>query len=184
VDLDFGQLDKVMEGKFRPGHFGGMAQVVNRLADIIKPANMYFGQKDFQQFVIVQNMLEQQRSPIKAVMCPIIREADGLALSSRNVRLNPETRQKANIIYKTLNKAKSLMETKSPETVQEIALNDLSIEDFRPEYFEIVDGRTLLSVDDFENADYIVACTAVWAGEVRLIDNMILKYEEPLSQNV
>lgn len=176
VELDFGQLDKVMEGEFRPGHFSGMVQVVNRLTNIVKPDKMYFGQKDFQQYTLVRNMLSQSASPVEAIMCPIIREPDGLALSSRNVRLQPDIRGKATIIYQSLLKAKSLLlkESKS-ELVRKMALHDLAIKDFKPEYFEIVDGNTLMPVEDYSESDYIVACTAVWAGEVRLIDNMIIK---------
>lgn len=175
VLLDFRQLDKTMEGKFRPGHFDGMVQVVNRLANIVEPDRMYFGQKDYQQYALVQNMLEQQKSPIKAIMCPIIRETDGLALSSRNVRLDTNIRKKATIIYKTLLKAKSLIKENSAKIVEQMALDSLTIEDFKPEYFEIVDGRSLMPVEAFDDSNFIVACTAVWAGDVRLIDNMILK---------
>jgi len=176
VNLDFGQLDKVMEGEFRPGHFGGMVQVVNRLTNIVKPDKMYFGQKDFQQYALVCNMLEQLKSPVEAIMCPIIRETDGLALSSRNVRLRPDIRQKATIIHQTLQKAKSLLEENKPEVVRKMALQDLAIKDFKSEYFEIVDGNTLMPVENYSESDYIVACTAIWAGDVRLIDNMIIKY--------
>ena len=178
LNLEFGQLARLMEGEFRPGHFDGMAQVVNRLADIVQPDNMYFGQKDFQQYAIVRDMLIQLKSPVKAIMCPIIREPDGVALSSRNVRLRPEDRQRATIIHQTLLKAKSLIKESRPEIVKELSLNQLAIKDFKPEYFEIVDGRSLLPITDFDDSDYIVACTAVWAGEVRLIDNMILKHQE------
>ena len=178
VDLDFGQLDKAMEGEFRPGHFDGMVQVVNRLANIVEPVRMYFGQKDYQQYALVQNMQEQFNSSVKVVMCPIVREEDGLALSSRNVRLEPHIRKRATIIYKTLLKAKSLLKENNSQTVSAIALKDLAIEDFKPEYFEIVDGRSLLPVEHYNDSNYIVACTAVWAGDVRLIDSMIFKHEE------
>lgn len=177
VAIDFGQLDKTMEGKFRPGHFDGMVQVVNRLANIVVPVRMYFGQKDYQQYALVQNMLEQQKSLVKAIMCPILRESDGLALSSRNARLEAAIRERATIIYQTLLKAKTIIKEKDSKTVQEIALKDLAIKDFKPEYFEIVDGRSLLPVATFNDSDYIVACTAVWAGDVRLIDSMIFKHQ-------
>ena len=176
LNLNFGQLDKLMEGEFRPGHFDGMAQVVNRLANIVQPDSMYFGQKDFQQYAIVQDMLKQQKSVIKAIMCPIIREPDGLALSSRNVRLAADIRKRATIIYQTLLNAKALMQEHNSKIVKELALKQLAIKDFKPEYFEIVDGQTLMPIESFEESDFIVACTAVWAGDVRLIDNMILKY--------
>ena len=175
VTLDFGQLDKTMEGEFRPGHFDGMVQVVNRLANIVEPTKMYFGQKDFQQYALVSNMLMQQKSDIEAVMCPIVREEDGLALSSRNVRLTSDHRKRATIIYKTLLEAKSLIKENTSREVEEIAFKSLSVDGFKPEYFEIVDGYDLTPVTDFDESDFIVACTAVWAGDVRLIDNMILK---------
>jgi pantoate--beta-alanine ligase len=178
LELDFGQLDKIMEGEFRPGHFDGMAQVVNRLANIVQPDSMYFGQKDFQQYAIVQDMLKQQKSAIKAVMCPIIREPDGLALSSRNVRLAADIRQRATIIYQTLLKAKTLIQENNPKAVKEMALKQLAIKNFKPEYFEIVDGQTLLPIESIDDSDFIVACTAVWAGDVRLIDNMIFKFQD------
>jgi pantoate--beta-alanine ligase len=178
LDLDFGQLDKTMEGEFRPGHFSGMAQVVNRLANIVEPAKMYFGQKDFQQYAIVRNMLNQLNSSVKAIMCPIIRENDGLALASRNLRLTADNRQRATIIYQTLLNAKSLIRESNSKTVKEIALKQLTIKDFKPEYFEIVDGQSLMPISRFDDSDYIVACTAVWAGDVRLIDSMIFKQQE------
>ena len=181
LDLDFEQLDKTMEGEFRPGHFDGMTQVVNRLGNIVQAHKMYFGQKDFQQYAIVQNMLKQLNSPIKLIMCPIIREEDGLALSSRNIRLKADIRQKATIIYQTLLKAKSLIKENNPELIKTMALNELSIKDFKPDYFEIVDGNSLISIDDYKSSDFIVACTAVWAGDVRLIDNMILKHQKKIA---
>ncbi len=178
LDLNFGQLDKLMEGEFRPGHFDGMAQVVNRLANIVQPDSMYFGQKDFQQYAIVEDMLKQQKSAIKAVMCPIIREPDGLALSSRNVRLVADIRQRATIIYQTLLNAKTLIQENNPKAVKEMALKQLAIKDFKPEYFEIVDGQTLLPIESYKKSDFVVACTAVWAGDVRLIDSMVFKGHE------
>ena len=177
VKLDFGQLDKTMEGEFRPGHFDGMVQVVNRLANIVQPDSMYFGQKDYQQYALVRNMIEQQGSSIEVIMCPIIREKDGLALSSRNVRLDADIRKRATIIHQTLQKAKSLLKEKNSKSVQEIALKALSIEGFRPEYFEIVDAHSLMPIETYNDSEFIVACTAVWAGDVRLIDNMILKHQ-------
>lgn len=175
LDLKMGHLDKVLEGEFRPGHFEGMAQVVKRLLDIVNPHHLYMGQKDYQQLTIVRNMIMQLDLPVKLVMCPIIREEDGLAMSSRNVRLNPNIRERATILSKTLQEAKAKINNTNPSTIQEEALKTLSIENFKPEYFRIVDGVTLLPVEDVSKSDEIVACTAVWAGEVRLIDNMILK---------
>ncbi len=175
LELDFGDLATVMEGKFRPGHFDGMAQVVNRLLNIVLPHNLYMGQKDFQQLTIVRSMLRQLDSEINLVMCPIVREEDGLAMSSRNVRLTPEHRKLALVLSQTLKKAKELIDKKTPEEIQKWAMEELAIADFKPEYFDIIDGITLQAVDDFQGTDFAVACTAVWVGEVRLIDNMVLK---------
>jgi len=175
LELDFGKLAMVMEGQFRPGHFDGMAQVVNRLLDMVQPHSLYMGQKDFQQITIVRSMLAQLESEIKLVMCPIMREENGLAMSSRNVRLTPENRILAVKISQTLSAAKKLVDDKTPNEVKEWAMQELSIPEFRPEYFEIVDGITLQSIDDFSETNFAVACTAVWAGDIRLIDNMVLK---------
>jgi len=175
LELDFGDLARVMEGKFRPGHFDGMAQVVNRLLNIVLPHNLYMGQKDFQQLTIVRSMLKQLDSKINLVMCPIVREEDGLAMSSRNVRLNTEHRKLALVLSQTLKKAKELIAEKTPVEIQKWAMEELAIADFKPEYFDIVDGVTLQAVEDFQGTDFAVACTAVWVGEVRLIDNMVLK---------
>ncbi len=175
LDLDFGNLATVMEGEFRPGHFDGMAQVVNRLLNMVQPDSLYMGQKDFQQITIVRSMLTQLKSKIKLVMCPIIREENGLAMSSRNLRLTPENRSLAVKISQTLLEAKNQVENKTPKEVKVWAMQELSISEFKPEYFEIVDGITLQPIDDFNATNFAVACTAVWAGEVRLIDNMVLK---------
>lgn len=178
VNINFGQLDKLMEGEFRPGHFKGMAQVVNRLSNIVQPDKMYFGQKDFQQYAIVRYMLTQLKSSTEAVMCPIVREKDGLALSSRNLRLENDIRQRANIIHETLIEAKSLVNEKEITFVKELALKKLAIKDFKPEYFEIIDGKSLKPIMNFDDSDYVVACVAVWAGDVRLIDSMIFKNQK------
>ncbi len=175
LELDFGKLATTMEGEFRPGHFDGMAQVVNRLVNMVQPHSLYMGQKDFQQITIVRSMLTQLESKIKLVMVPIMRHEDGLAMSSRNVRLTPENRNRAVIISQTLSEAKNKVENKTPKEVETWAMKELSIPEFKPEYFEIVDGITLQPIDDFNETDFAVACTAVWAGEVRLIDNMVLK---------
>ena len=175
LELDFGKLATTMEGEFRPGHFDGMAQVVNRMLNMVKPHSLYMGQKDFQQITIVRSMLTQLNSKVKLVMCPIKREENGLAMSSRNVRLTPENRNLAVKISQTLSAAKKLVNSKTPQEVEKWAMQELSIPEFKPEYFAIVDGITLQSISDFGETNFAVACTAVWAGEVRLIDNMVLK---------
>ncbi len=176
LQLELGQLDKVMEGAFRPGHFQGMAQVVKRLLDIVQPDRLYMGQKDFQQFSIVGHMIQQLGLPVELVMVPTVREADGLAMSSRNVRLSEEQRMAAPMIFQTLSWAKTQLGTLPIAEIEAEAMQRLSsLPDFRPEYFQIVDGRTLLPVVDPEGHEWIVACVASWVGEVRLIDNLELK---------
>ncbi len=173
--FDFGHLDQSMEGAHRPGHFQGMAQVVNRLLDIVKPDSLFMGQKDFQQFTIVKEMLRQMNSSTQLTMCPIIREGDGLAMSSRNRRLSKEQRLVAPNIFRTLNVAKEKTHSHSPEQIEKEALMMLAIPGMEPEYFEIVDGTTLQPFEQFEEVEMAVACTAVRLGTIRLIDNMILK---------
>jgi pantoate--beta-alanine ligase len=176
IDLDFRQLDKVMEGEFRPGHFKGMATVVHRLLDIVQPQRLYMGQKDFQQLSIVRDMIRQLNLPVELVMCPTRREADGLAMSSRNVRLTPEMRAAAPVIFQTLSWAKTAMEKGQPAAeIQAEAMQKLADSGLRPEYFDMVDGVSLLPVKGWDNSDFIVACVAAFAGEVRLIDNLVLK---------
>lgn len=171
--FEFGSLEKIMEGAFRPGHFAGVAQVVSRLLDIVQPDRIYMGQKDFQQVAIIKSMLQQLQSPVQLVMCPTVREADGLAMSSRNARLTPEFRQKAPAIYQALLQAKKWSGNgQTPSEIQSQALKQLMNAGLKPEYFEIVDSETLLPIARFNEAKNIVACTAVWAGEVRLIDNI------------
>ena len=173
--IDFGEMAHVMEGAFRPGHFDGMAQVVKRLLDIVQPNRLFMGQKDFQQISIVQNMLFQLKSDIQLIMCETMRENDGLAMSSRNIRLTPEHRKKAPLIYKTLLKAKKMSAKKSPEDIKKWAISQFLSPDFKPEYFDIVDGKTLQSITNFETTGFVVACVATWLGEVRLIDNVVFK---------
>jgi len=175
--FDFGQVDKVMEGKFRPGHFDGVVEVVYRLLDIVQPDRLYMGQKDFQQFTLIQHMLNQMESKTALMVCPIIREEDGLALSSRNVRLTIQNRQNAPIISKILNQLNDWMaDGLSVNAAEKKAIAQLSdIPDFKPEYLEIVDGHTLQSIEKMSDTDYVVVCAAVWTGEIRLIDNVILK---------
>lgn len=175
MKIDLNGLDKVMEGEFREGHFDGVVQVVHRLLDIVKPDELFMGQKDFQQFTIIQYMIDLLEMPIKLVVCPIMREDHGLAMSSRNVRLSPEMREKAAILYKTLKSAKRNLKKKPVSEIIEKSMKKLSKPPFKAEYFKIVNGHTLRDIKSIEESDYIVACLAVWAGDVRLIDNMILK---------
>ena len=175
VKLDLNGLDLQMEGAHRPGHFDGVVQVVHRLLDIVKPDKLFMGQKDFQQFTIIQHMIDVLSMPVELVVCPTKREANGLARSSRNERLLPEHRKKASIIYKTLKHIKKNIDQATASQLSKEAMKNMSIPDFNPEYVNIVDGRTLKPVRSTKNKDYLVACTAVWAGEVRLIDNIIIR---------
>jgi pantoate--beta-alanine ligase len=172
----FRHLDQVMEGAFRPGHFAGVAQVVRRLLDIVGPDAIYMGQKDFQQVRIVQEMLAQTALPVRLVMCPTVRETDGLAMSSRNTRLTAAHRSEASVIHQALLRARELAASHAPvQEIQRTALAMLNASPgFQAEYFEIVDATTLLPLEHLGNGQTAVACTAVWAGEVRLIDNMLL----------
>ena len=176
VKYDFGKLERILEGEFRPGHFDGMAQVVSRLLDIVQPNRLFMGQKDFQQLAVVSRLLELQKSKIELISCPIIRGKDGLAMSSRNVRLTESDRPKAALIHQTLEEAFEMVENYAPAEIARICTTKLKLEPrFKLEYFDIVDGRTLLPIHIFEDTDYAVALTAIWVGDVRLIDNIILK---------
>lgn len=179
VSLDFRQLDQVLEGVFRPGHFIGMATVVKRLLDIVQPHRLYMGQKDFQQLTIVRDMLRQLDSPVQLVMCPTTREPDGLAMSSRNLRLTPEMRAAAPVIFETLQAAKTAFEHTPAALVQARATERLQAAGLKPEYFDLVDGISLLPVAHWADSAFVVACVAAWAGEVRLIDNLVVKGETP-----
>ena len=172
--LDLGNLVRVMEGEFRPGHFEGVAQVVHRLLTIVGPNRIYMGQKDYQQVQVVREMMDQTGIRTEMVMCPIVREEDGLAMSSRNVRLLPEIRPKANVIYQTLDWARLNHAAYAPQELRSEALGALSSAGLKPEYFEIADARTLEPVRDYGAHEQMVICAAAWAGDVRLIDNMIL----------
>ena len=174
VELD--GLDTMMEGAHRPGHFKGVVQVVRRLIELTDCDHLYMGQKDYQQFTIIHKMIKQLDMSCALIVCPILREKDGLAMSSRNVRLLPAHRKKASILYRVLIQAQEWLEAqRSPMEISMKALEYLDIPGFRPEYFDLVDGYSLQKVNDPRDHDVVVACTAVWAGEVRLIDNMILK---------
>ena len=174
--FDFGMLDKVMEGEHRPGHFNGVAQVVSKLFDIVQPQRAYFGQKDFQQLAIIRELVRKFNYDIDIVACPILREADGLAMSSRNMLLTPEKRASAPLISKTLFEARNIMGEKTVEELinwVEIIIN--SNPHLEVEYFEISNAKTLEPVRDWNAAEQIVGCIAVHAGQVRLIDNVIFK---------
>jgi pantoate--beta-alanine ligase len=174
LDIDFGPLENVMEGEHRIGHFAGVAQVLNRFLNILEPNAMYMGQKDYQQFTVVRELLRQLKSKTALVMGETVREIDGLAMSSRNLRLNEKERSIAPLISKTLFAAKEKIGKKNIATIKKEALEALDIPEFRVEYFEIADGITLQPVSSIEGLETAVACTAVHLGPVRLIDNVVL----------
>lgn len=174
--FSFSPLDTVMEGKFRPGHFNGVAQIVSKLFDAVKPHRAYFGEKDFQQLAIIREMVKQLNLELEIVGCPIVREEDGLALSSRNMLLSAEERKIALKISQTLFKSRTFAANHSlRETVKFVEDGIASEPGLRLEYFEIVDGNTLQTVRNWDDTDYIVGCITVFCGAVRLIDN--IKYK-------
>ena len=171
--FNLGRVAEVMEGAMRPGHFNGVAQVVSKLFYIVEPDNAYFGEKDFQQIAVIRAMVKQLNIPVKINACPIKREADGLALSSRNTRLTPELRQKAPLIARTLKESTTFAPGKSVQEVIDFVVNMINADpDMRVEYYEIVDGNTLEAIKDWSETDYPVGCITVFCGEVRLIDNI------------
>lgn len=174
--FDFGQIDKVMEGVHRPGHFNGVAQVVSRLFDIVKPDKAYFGEKDFQQLAVIRAMVKQLDLAVQIVSMPIVREESGLALSSRNERLTQKQKDIAVAISKTLFESREWIVDCSVAEVVKNVTDTLNVYDeLQVEYYEIVDGYTLQSVCNWDDSDYIVGCIAVFCGEVRLIDNIVYK---------
>ena len=171
--FDFGTVSQVMEGERRPGHFNGVAQIVSKLFYAVETDNAYFGEKDFQQIAVIRAMVKQLEIPVTINACPILREEDGLALSSRNTRLTPEQRQKAPLIARTLKESVTFAAGKSVQEVIDYVVNTINSDPvMRVEYYEIVDGNTLESIRDWSETDYAVGCVTVYCGEVRLIDNI------------
>lgn len=171
--FDFGQLDKVMEGEHRPGHFNGVAQVVSRLFDIIKPDRAYFGEKDFQQLAIIREMVKQLELNVQIIPMPIVRETSGLALSSRNERLNAKQRLDAVKISEVLLSLSKNRDKYSVDELQKIVVENINaVESLKVEYFDIVDGYSLQSIRHWSDTKYAVGCIAVFCGDVRLIDNV------------
>jgi pantoate--beta-alanine ligase len=171
--FNFGKLETIMEGEFRPGHFNGVAQVVSRLFDIVQPDKAYFGEKDFQQLAIVRALVKQLNLDLQIIACPTVREKDGLAMSSRNVRLNSQQRKEAVCISQTLFESKKKKKEYSVDALKQWVMKQINLQsELEVEYFDIVDGLTLQSIQNWEDTDYPVGCIAVFAGEVRLIDNI------------
>ena len=174
--FDFGMIDKVMEGATRPGHFNGVAQVVSRLFDLVKPDKAYFGEKDFQQIAVIREMVRQLRIPVEIIPCPIVRGEDGLALSSRNTLLDTDHRTAAPYIYKVLKAAVEKSHQTTPDQLAawvtaQVESNPL----LKVIYFQVVDAATMQQVRTWEESPAIQGCIAVQAGDIRLIDNIKLR---------
>lgn len=176
--FNFGAIADVMEGVRRPGHFNGVAQVVSRLFDIVKPERAYFGEKDFQQIAIVKEMVRQLGFAVEIVPCPIVREESGLAKSSRNTLLSADEKEKAALIYRTLRESVNFASEMTVAQVKKWVVDTINANPIMEvEYYEIVDGRTLQSIEKWSDADYVVGCITVYCGEkcIRLIDNIAYK---------
>jgi pantoate--beta-alanine ligase len=174
--FNFGQIELVMEGKFRPGHFNGVAQVVSRLFDIVQPDKAFFGQKDFQQLAIIKEMVRKLNLDVQIVSCPIIRETDGLAMSSRNMLLSPTQRKNAVHISATLFEATNKTSELSVEELCQWVIKCINENEFlNTEYFEIVNETTLMPVKNWNENCRKIGCIAVHCGKIRLIDNIEFK---------
>ncbi|HKK40983.1 MAG TPA: pantoate--beta-alanine ligase [Bacteroidales bacterium] len=178
--FSFGNLDNVMEALHRPGHFNGVAQVVSRLFSIVKPDLAWFGLKDFQQVAVIKELVRQTGDKVKIIPRPVIREKDGLAMSSRNSLLDPELRKKAPVIYRTLSAAAAMIGGKDIPEIKSFVENEINSEnDFSIEYFEIADDEKLIPVknkSEMEKGKHYYGCIAVKAGNIRLIDNIEIKH--------
>lgn len=175
-EFDFEGLDKVMEGKFRPGHFNGVVQIVSKLFDLVRPDRAYFGEKDFQQLAIIRLMTRRYNLPIEIVPCPIVREDSGLALSSRNSLLKDNEKQVASHIYAVLNESRQFVPQTEVEELKQCVIAAIEQKpELKVEYFDIVDGHTLKSIGKWDECDYVVGCITVFCGNVRLIDNICYK---------
>ncbi len=175
---DFGYLERILEGAHRPGHFKGVAQIVAKLLRAVEPNVLYLGQKDYQQVLIIKELIEKLSMPIRVVMCPTVREPDGLAMSSRNVRLSPQQRENALALYKSLVKAKEVYEQGG--SVAQAKQEAIKILESAPlirkiDYFEIADANNLKPINDWDEANKVIALVAVRMEGVRLIDNIFIK---------
>ena len=174
--FQLGRVAEVMEGAMRPGHFNGVAQIVSKLFSIVEPDKAYFGEKDFQQIAVIRQMVKTEGFNLEIVPCPIVREADGLALSSRNVRLSPQLRKIAPNIARILKESCTFASSHTVEqTRQWVEDNVNSYPQMNVEYYSIVDGTSLEPVAQWSDSNFIVGCITVYCGDVRLIDNIAYK---------
>lgn len=172
---DLGFLETVLEGKFRPGHFQGVCQVVHRLLEIVSPDNLYLGQKDYQQCMVIKKLTELiGMNNISVNICPTLREVDGLAMSSRNSRLLPDERKKATTISASLQFIKGNIRPGKTEEIKKAAKEMLLQNGFRTDYIEIADAGTLESIDDWDGQQKIVGLAAAFINNIRLIDNLVI----------
>ncbi len=176
VKIEFGGLDKILEGKFRPGHFSGVALVVSKLFNIVQPDVAYFGQKDFQQFKIISWLVEELKFDVQLRCIPTLREPDGLAMSSRNLRLNEEERRKAIILFQSLSYAKEAIEQGKawPRIREDIQTKWENEKGTKLDYIELADQENLILLDNVKDATSSIMLIAGFVGEVRLIDNMLV----------
>ena len=173
-NIELGNLDKILEGKLRPGHYQGVTQIVNKLFDTVNPDFAFFGQKDYQQIMVISLMVKKLRIPVKMIICPIIREKDGLAMSSRNIYLTPEERQQALALFKGLSMARDLFKSKTiPQIKTEVGTFLNSCPGIEIEYFEIFNARSFEPVST-KKAAVVIALVAARIGKIRIIDNMYL----------
>lgn len=177
--FDLGAVAEVMEGAHRPGHFNGVAQIVSKLFGFVEPDRAYFGEKDFQQIAVIRKMVQLEGFKLQIVACPIKREDDGLALSSRNVRLTAEQRQLAPNIYRVLKESCNFAKSHTVAETEKFVVDSLNaLPQMEVEYYSIVDALTMQPVSDWADADSITGCITVYCGEVRLIDNIAYKKVE------
>ena len=173
TDFEFGYLDRILEGKYRPGHFNGVATVVKRLFEIVEPGKAYFGKKDYQQLLIISRMAKKFNFSLEIVPCPIIREPDGLAMSSRNIRMTIRERQVAPLIFEVLCGVKAKVGSVPVKKLKEWAVNKFSKEPlFSVEYIEIADKHTLLPLENWKSKENAMVLAAVNLNDIRLIDNL------------
>ncbi|TGE09273.1 pantoate--beta-alanine ligase [Hymenobacter fodinae] len=177
LHFDFGSLERVMEGAHRPGHFNGVATVVSKLFHLCRPHRAYFGQKDFQQVAIVRQLVQDLSFDLELVAFPTIREADGLAMSSRNRRLTPEARTVAPMLYQALQQAERLVHEQATPDAVRVAVSELLGQEpsITLEYFEVADAETLQPVSEWQPEQTVALCIAAHLGGVRLIDNVVVK---------
>ena len=171
-----GYLDEIMEGKFRPGHFKGVAQVVYRLLELVQPHELVMGEKDFQQLAVIRKMIEDLELGVELIACRTVREKTGLAMSSRNQLLLPEHKENAKVIYQSMVECRENLKSMKVSEAKKIAIEKIESAGLKPEYFELVDPISLFLVSDEQTERPVQACVAAWAGDVRLIDNMPVRH--------